>query len=133
MEPCLFDTNGKCFFYYVFRPTLYGGQPFCAPLLYQEPPNQQYDSRLLDLIDRVEPPCDGPECLGQASACYYLTDDTDCEHGVVMRIVFGTEPPERTFAIGSCEMVSTWTEQSCDDGMDNDEDCLIDTEDPDCT
>lgn len=132
LHPCSFDTNGKCLCEEGFYPTLFGEQPSCAPLLYQEPPNQEIDSRLLDLIERIEPPCDGPECLGQASACYYLTDDTDCENGVVMRIVYGTDPPDRTFATGFCEMVATWREQSCDDGVDDDEDCLIDTQDPDC-
>jgi hypothetical protein len=41
------------------------------------------------------------------------------------------DPPPRTFVNVACTQISQ-TEQLCNDGRDNDEDCLVDQDDPDC-
>jgi hypothetical protein len=131
MEPCTDDENGKCTCAAGLSPTLFEGETHCAPLLYTEPPDRDYDERLPSLIERRQPTCSGPDCYGVTSACWYLSKNSECDFGAVLRIVRGAEPPPRTFPAGVCQMLYP-TEQNCTDGIDGDQDCLSDTEDPDC-
>lgn len=136
MQPCEYDENGKCTCSTNLAPTRFEGQEHCAPLLYPESPDpalHDRDPRLLDLIGRREPTCSGPQaqCAGRAAACWYMSAETICNHGAGFRIIRGEEPPPRTYAEVRCDLTSL-REVQCDDGRDNDEDCLLDGEDPDC-
>jgi hypothetical protein len=133
MQPCETDENGKCLCTGDLAPTLFEGETYCAPLLYLEPPSAERDTRLLDLIPRQEPSCTGSDCtdIGVTSACWYMSDETTCQHGAGFRIIRGEDPPPRTFADGRCAIVPL-EEHLCTDGKDNDDDCLVDEDDPDC-
>jgi hypothetical protein len=132
MQPCEYDGNGKCTCSGGLSPTLFNDEEYCAPLLYPEPPEQERDPQLLTLIPREEPACSGDDCVGVTSACWYMSANTTCEHNAGFRIVRGEDPPPRTFADGRCAIIPIH-EQLCSDGKDNDEDCLVDEDDPDCS
>jgi hypothetical protein len=133
MSPCEYDANGRCTCSGGLSPTLFGEEEYCAPLYYPDTPEVERDPNLLSLIPRQEPSCAGPDCpeTGVTSACWYMSANTTCEHGAGFRIVRGEDPAPRTFADGRCAIIPI-TEELCSDGRDNDEDCLIDEEDPDC-
>ncbi len=112
MEECDFDEQGYCRCSEGLGPTVFGDdrQIYCAPLLYPDGPIDEKpfglvrDSRLQDIIPRLEPTCEGGVCTaGRSSACWYVSDDTDCESGLVIRIIRGEEPPPRTFSEGLCQ------------------------------
>jgi hypothetical protein len=48
-----------------------------------------------------------------------------------IRVARRTDPPPNSFAEVTCETVPE-REASCYDGEDDDEDCLVDLDDPDC-
>jgi hypothetical protein len=133
LSPCERDENGRCQCPAGLSPTKLGDEEGCAPLLYPQSPPSDRDERLLDLIPRELPPCQGPECddAGVEPACWYLTESRTCDEGVGLRIVRGEDPPPDTFADGRCTVIPS-EEVLCSDGKDNDEDCLTDRDDPDC-
>lgn len=136
MQPCEYDANGKCTCSNHLAPTLFAGGEHCAPLLYPDGPDpslEDRDPRLLSIVSRQEQTCDGPpdQCAGRASACWYVSDDTTCDYPVTVHIIRGEDPPERTFADVACYTAPA-SEGLCDDNIDNDEDCLVDQDDPDC-
>lgn len=132
MEECNFDDQGFCNCPAGLGPTVFGPErdQYCAPLLYPDgSPEVKIDSRLLTAVPRQEPSTEGD--IGRSSACWYMSANTSCEYGAGFRIARGDEPPPRTFADGRCSLIPI-KEQLCNDGVDNDEDCLIDENDPDC-
>jgi len=133
LEECDFDHQGYCHCSDGLSPTVFvaDSEVYCAPLLYHEDSLEvQIDERLLTLIPREEPASGGEP--GRASACWYLNSDNACEFGAAVRIVRGSISEPRTLMVGRCAAIAA-TEDVCDDGVDNDEDCLTDDEDPDCT
>jgi len=66
-------------------------------------------------------------------ACWYTHINPSClaSAGAELVIARRTDPPPRTFTKISCAGLQT-TEQLCNDKVDNDQDGLIDSEDPDC-
>jgi hypothetical protein len=67
------------------------------------------------------------------SACWYINYQQDCPQSNYSQMIISrrSDPPPRSFAEVSCVQIPG-AETTCDDGLDNDEDCLIDGEDPDC-
>jgi hypothetical protein len=128
---CQRDHDGRCVCPDGLAPTQMSYEEHCAPLLYPEPPDRNRDTTLLSIIPRQEPTCSGTDCLGTTSVCWYVTDSVLCDHGAELRIVRGEDPPPRTFAVAKCA-VADLTERDCENGLDDDEDCLIDSRDPDC-
>ena len=109
----------------------------CAPLYYPEgAPGVTIDPDLATVIPRVEPTCTGDPCdpgtEGRAAACWYMLSDQTCTSEGRVGIVWSQSPGPRTWVEAECVTPST-TETSCSDGLDNDEDCLTDTDDPDCS
>ncbi len=134
MNPCDFDEHGFCHCPDGQGPTVFGPdrQVHCAPLLYHDgSPEISRDPRLNEAVPRQEPPCQGEGCIGRTSACWYMSANTACPHRAGFRIVRADDPPPRTFADGRCSLVPAM-EVLCNDGIDNDEDCYTDEEDPDC-
>lgn len=131
MSPCDFDINGRCECPLGLAPTKLDYERHCAPLLYVDPPGSDVDPDLLSVIPRTEPSCTGDDCEGVASACWYVAHSEICSHGARLRIVRGQEPRPRTFTEVECAVVPDM-ESNCDDGKDDDEDCLVDGRDPDC-
>ena len=132
MVECDLNENGNCLCPEGLAPTTFGPdrEVYCAPLLYHDsPPDVRRDDRLLSVIPRQE--CNTEGCIGRSSACWYMSANTPCEFGAGLRIVRGEDPPPNTFADGRCNLIPT-TETLCNDGVDNDQDCLTDHEDPDC-
>jgi hypothetical protein len=66
-------------------------------------------------------------------ACWYLAYNAQCAQSNHAALVIArrNDPPPRTFAEVSCRGIEA-TETQCADGVDNDQDCLIDSDDPDC-
>ncbi len=136
LQACEYDQNGKCTCPSGLYPTKLGENEGCAPLFYANAdPELDRDPTLAQAVPRQEPTCVGQDCPagteGQASACWYMSSDTTCEFGAGFKIVRAEDPPPRTFAQASCALVPAH-EALCNDGKDNDEDCLVDTADPDC-
>jgi len=67
------------------------------------------------------------------SACWHINAQPLCEQSNWAEIIVSRreDPPSRSFAEVGCVHISQ-TEQICNDGIDNDEDGLIDMDDPDC-
>lgn len=67
------------------------------------------------------------------TACWQMTYDARCEESNGAKVVVSRrEPlPPRSMTSVACNAV-TQTEYHCNDGQDNDGDCLTDAEDPDC-
>jgi hypothetical protein len=67
------------------------------------------------------------------ATCWFVGYDPNCETSNRAALVVSrrNDPPPRTFAEVSCLGIEA-TETQCADGVDNDQDCLIDSEDPDC-
>lgn len=131
-EECNFDENGFCRCPEGLGPTVIGSERdiYCAPLLYPDGSHESdIDPRLLKIIPKKE--CIIEDCIGRSSACWYMSGDTWCEFGAAVRIVRGEEPPSAIVTEGGCRLIPI-KETLCDDGVDNDDDCLTDEEDPDC-
>ncbi|MDY0001346.1 MAG: hypothetical protein RBU30_08645 [Polyangia bacterium] len=66
-------------------------------------------------------------------ACWSIVYDPICEasRGAALRVSRRVDPPPRTFAELTCDAIPA-TETNCYDGRDEDEDCLMDLNDPDC-
>jgi hypothetical protein len=66
-------------------------------------------------------------------ACWHVGYNEQClrSHGAEIVVSRPADPPPRTFTEAACLEIAL-TEELCDDGQDNDEDCLTDTADPDC-
>ncbi len=134
MNECNFDEHGFCHCPDGQGPTTFGPERniYCAPLLYPDgPPDLRRDIRLREAVPRQEPPCREETCIGRSSACWYLSAETNCPYAAGFRVVRAEDPPPQTFADGRCSLVPP-TELLCNDGIDNDEDCYTDEEDPDC-
>ncbi|MFH2010760.1 MAG: hypothetical protein ABI333_29435, partial [bacterium] len=67
------------------------------------------------------------------SACWHVGYQARCERSNYAQLVISrrADPPPLSFAEVSCARVAR-TERFCDDGLDNDGDCLIDAQDSDC-
>ena len=67
------------------------------------------------------------------SACWHINYQAACpdSNNAEVRISRRADPPPRSFAEVGCEYISQ-VEQLCNDGQDNDEDCFVDADDPDC-
>jgi hypothetical protein len=65
--------------------------------------------------------------------CWHIVFNNGCHHSGYAQLIISrrTDPPIRSFAEVTCRQIEQ-EEQICDDGKDNDEDCLVDTEDDDC-
>jgi hypothetical protein len=65
--------------------------------------------------------------------CWSVTLDPQCvdSRQAAIRLSRRVAPPPRSFVVFSCYTISP-TESLCNDGVDNDEDCLVDLDDPDC-
>lgn len=68
-----------------------------------------------------------------ANACWLINYEETCPsaHCAELLIARQADPPARTFAEVLCEYLPV-DERQCDDGLDNDEDCLVDLDDPCC-
>ncbi|MFH2010854.1 MAG: hypothetical protein ABI333_29915 [bacterium] len=66
-------------------------------------------------------------------ACWHVTHNPECEQsrGAEVRISRRAEPMTAPTLEVWCQMAPA-TEQCCYDGVDNDGDCLVDLDDPDC-
>lgn len=66
-------------------------------------------------------------------ACWHINYQEMCPGSNFSEIIISrkSDPPPRSFSEVSCVQISK-TEQLCNDGVDNDEDCLVDMDDPDC-
>jgi hypothetical protein len=135
MQACAFDPNGKCTCPQGLRPTLFEGKRYCAPLLYLNPPDTERDPRLLSLLPQLEPAAHDNDpttpLTGRASACWYLTENTQCPHFAGFRIIRGQDPAPQTHTQANCAVIPP-SEHLCHDHLDNDEDCWVDSDDPDC-
>lgn len=137
LQPCTYDANGRCTCQAPLYPAVVGPFLGCAPLYYPESiPDVGIDPSLSDILPRVEPLCTGTECEpgseGRAAACFYLAPAGNCASEVRIGIVWAAPPAPRSWMEGRCvEPISS--ESSCSDGLDNDEDCLTDADDPDCS
>lgn len=67
------------------------------------------------------------------SACWHINYQEMCEGSNYSEILISrqSDPPPRSFSEVACVQIAQH-EQLCNDGVDNDEDCLIDADDPDC-
>ncbi len=67
------------------------------------------------------------------SACWFIDYQELCTSSNYAEILIArpADPPARTFATVQCGF-NPPDEQTCDDGVDNDEDCLVDQDDPCC-
>lgn len=136
LSPCEYDQNNRCLCTPPEYPTRVGMEEGCAELHYPGgiPPDDR-DPALASVLSRREPTCTGTDCVegteGQASACWYLERDIACPVSVKLRIARAQIPPPGTFVEGGCAD-PLLAEDVCDDGLDNDEDCLVDDQDPDC-
>jgi hypothetical protein len=67
------------------------------------------------------------------TACWHIRYQEKCEQSNFAEVMVSRQqdPPPRSFSEAKCVLI-TKTEQLCNDGVDNDEDCLIDALDPDC-
>ncbi len=63
-------------------------------------------------------------------ACWYVSHDHCTDTGLVI-VARRDDPPPRTFVDVCCELIPD-VETLCDDGLDDDGDCLVDLDDPDC-
>jgi hypothetical protein len=65
--------------------------------------------------------------------CWHVVYNPNCPNSnyAELRASRRADPPPRTFLLYNC-MQLLRDEQLCNDGVDNDEDCLIDTDDPCC-
>lgn len=66
-------------------------------------------------------------------ACWHVVPDEVCTdaRGANVAIARRQDPPLRTFAYVDCALLAV-AEVECGDGLDDDGDCLIDLDDPDC-
>ncbi|MFH2005460.1 MAG: hypothetical protein ABI333_02625 [bacterium] len=66
-------------------------------------------------------------------ACWTIGHHPDCSaaKGAELLVSFREQPSPETEVTISCETIAG-VEQDCEDGLDNDEDCLVDQDDPDC-
>ena len=66
-------------------------------------------------------------------ACWHVAYREACgeAHGGDLRVARQTEPPARTHTYADCALLPAF-EYLCSDGVDNDEDCLVDRDNPDC-
>ncbi len=109
VNPCNFDVHGFCHCPIGQSPTVFGedNQVHCAPLLYPNgSPAGTLDPHLEALIPRQEPPCQGEDCIGRSSACWYAADNNYCPHKTEIRVVRAEEPQPRTFLSGRCSVVN---------------------------
>ena len=67
-------------------------------------------------------------------ACWQVTYRNFCPDSNFSGILVSrqSDPPPRSFAEVECRQIPQ-SEEACDDGLDNDEDCLVDQADPDCS
>jgi hypothetical protein len=67
------------------------------------------------------------------SACWHINYQENCPGSHFSEIIISrrSDPPQRSFSEVACVQIPA-QEDLCTDGQDNDEDCLIDDEDPDC-
>jgi hypothetical protein len=136
LQACDYDDNGRCTCAPPLFPTFVVQWTGCAPLRYANAlPTEEIDPELSVLLRRGEPSCVGTDCPegteGWASACWYLTDETTCSIGSAFSIVRAAEPPSSNRVDRRCVCMPR-RERACDDGQDNDQDCLADSNDPDC-
>ncbi len=138
LQPCNYDEANKCTCGGGLYPTVLtdaGGQVIegCAPLRYPNAdPELERDPALGSILGGND---------DYVAACWYLSSDTSCTVSLGngqeepakagFKVVWAQDPPPRTFLKAACATVPP-TEQLCADGVDNDEDCKIDTEDSDC-
>jgi hypothetical protein len=66
-------------------------------------------------------------------ACWHVVYNPHCSgaNDAEIRAARRVDPPPRTFLHYGCAHI-TRDEQLCNDGQDNDEDCLVDGDDPCC-
>ncbi len=66
-------------------------------------------------------------------ACWHISYQELCQDSNYAELIISrqSDPPSRTFAAVACEHIPL-DEQQCGDGADNDEDCLVDMDDPCC-
>jgi hypothetical protein len=66
-------------------------------------------------------------------ACWSIIYDLICNasRGAALRVSRRVDPPPRTFVEVTCDALSD-VETECKNGRDDDEDCLVDLDDPDC-
>ena len=142
LQPCGYDEAGRCRCPDGTYPTKIDDEEGCAPLQYPNgnpefaaPPIEATDPALARLIPRQEPTCMGRDCPGGtegvASACWFVSANTTCSFGAGFKVVESAALPPRTFTAAWCATVQP-TEHHCFDGLDNDQDCLVDQADPDC-
>ena len=136
LSPCNSDDNGRCTCNAGLYPTKIEGQKGCAPLLFANGvPDSDRVPQLADVLPQAEPTCQGLDCtdvtMGRGAACWYVAEQQSCAGGSAIRIARASDAPADTYAEVRCSLVPAH-EDLCYDGVDNDEDCLIDAEDPDC-
>ncbi len=67
------------------------------------------------------------------AACWHVNYNEQCTeaNGAELLVARRAEPPPKAVTEVSCRNI-TAREELCNDGVDNDEDCLVDLDDPDC-
>jgi hypothetical protein len=67
------------------------------------------------------------------AACWHIHFDARCQRsgGAQLRVSRRADPPAGTVTEARCRVAPS-TEQRCDDGVDDDQDCRTDRDDPDC-
>jgi hypothetical protein len=70
---------------------------------------------------------------GAITACWHINYQPNCPGSNYAEIIIArnVDPPPRSFTEVACRLI-TRDEQICNDQKDNDEDCLVDMEDPCC-
>jgi hypothetical protein len=67
------------------------------------------------------------------NSCWFINYQEHCPTAQFAEILIArqADPPARTFTAVQCELLA-FDEQICNDGRDNDKDCLVDMDDPCC-
>ncbi len=135
LQPCSSGEGESCLCDAPLSAARVGSQVGCVePFFAAGIPDSEVEPDLASVIAGKEPSCTGTDCDssrdGLAAACWYVGKD---EGGMVTVKVAGAkafEPWVR--AEITCKLVPD-KEPLCRDGKDNDEDCLVDEQDPDCS
>ncbi len=134
LEPCSSGEGATCRCDEPLYPTKVAGQVGCARLHFSYGAlDRDKAPELTELLPVREPSCSGLGCSvatdGRAASCWYVATD-DSGRATVKVAAADSFGPGMTAEI-ACKLVPD-KEPLCRDGKDNDQDCLVDDEDPDC-
>ena len=134
---CDDDGSGRCICPSGNSPTEVDGQKGCAVLHYPDgvPNVSGHDEALENLVPAFEPSCQGTDCTenqaGQVSACWYVTANSACNSNLAVKVIRAQDPESAHVLDFTCR-INEPTESNCGNGIDDDQDCETDEDDPDC-